>query len=689
MRVKDYLSVVVIVCVGAALALEFAISQQSGREKADTLHQAKLARFAAEFGYIDNNLTQFLLSADLVIGSGESYLVAGTLAQHPLLEEQLRNFRDHSPFTAIDDSLHTLQTSLGGIAGLVEAAGRVDGEEREIVLNRLVTALDPAYITATETAASIRQGIDASLVSETDRLASGVALRRITRVAALFGFFAIVLMVWRWATRKLVAPLAHLAEMANESTAKDRFVGIDCGPKEVMDMSDRLRRLTSHLAHQATHDPLTNLINRRELERLLEKWRSGKPEAKIANTIGVICYIDLDRFKLVNDSCGHSAGDDLLIQVSDVFRDCVDETGIVARLGGDEFCIVLKGHSLDEGIGIANDVRQRIEALRFEFRDQVFRISSSIGVSAIASDVTDSESIIDQADSACAVAKESGRNRIYVFDLSDSRVDQRRVDTSWVSELMAGLDQQRLVLYQQPIVKIFGKPDHLKRFEILVRMTSADGTLIPPSHFMPVAERYNMGVLIDRRVVTLTLDWLAGSPRVLETLGRCSINLCGDTLSQPKFGEFLLSEIARTGVPAERLCFEITETQAISDMQVAMRFISQLKASGCQFALDDFGTGHASFSYLRELPVDYVKIDGSFVRNILENRVDDATVRSFIDVAHACGKLCVAEFVESREIYERLVTLGVDYAQGYYFGQPEPVGIEDAAEVSNVIQIAG
>ncbi|MEO1036613.1 MAG: EAL domain-containing protein [Pseudomonadota bacterium] len=686
MRVKDYLTIVIAVCLVSAFAIEAFLSAQFDQARRHMIEQSQSERLASEFSYIENNLAQFLLSADLIIGSGETYLIPGSLEQGSVLVEQLETFRNHAQFPSQDAGLALLAETVFGVCGLIESAAQISAADRDAKLASLLARFDPFATQIDAETERVNAGIAQQVVASAGQFESAAQYRQMGRIVALLVFLAIVLTTWRWSSRQISRPIGRLADMANESTAKNNFVGVTSGPREVRNLSERFKSLTQRLVHQATHDPLTNLVNRRELERLLETWLTeNAAQADSDDILGVICYIDLDRFKLVNDTCGHSAGDDLLNQVAEIFRGTTRFGDIIARLGGDEFCIVLKSCGLNKGLDIAELLRRRIEELKFEFRDQVFRISASIGVAKVSSGSQSSESIIDQADSACAVAKESGRNRIYVFDLLDRKVDQKRLDTVWVNELTLALEEQRLVLFRQPIVPLSATNGQGRRFEILVRMRGTDGKIIPPSRFLPVAERYNLSTRIDKWVIKATLQWLAAAPGELGHTATCSINLSGESLARPQFLEFVRKEIRRSAVPGKKLCFEITETRAIEDIDAARRFIRSLRELGCQFALDDFGTGHSSFSYLRDLPVDYVKIDGTFVRNILENSVDEATVLSLVDVSRACGKKTVAEYVESQAILERLREMNVDFAQGYHCGVPAQIDAIFEMEFSNVV----
>ena len=501
MRVQDYLTIVIVVCVLGAFSLESFLIGQSDAERQQLIATSKSQRLASEFVYIRSNVAQYLLTGDLVIGSGETYLIPGGRDQAAALVEQLSAFEDQVDSAATAAELARLRDAVAASLALIDRAGEIDDLDRDSKLAALLDDFDPLYTTADELGEKIGNDLATAAADSAGQLEASHSSMITSRIAALAVFVIVVLGVWRWASRQISKPIKQLAAMANESTAKAQFAGVDEGPREIRILSDRFKTLTERLVHQATHDSLTNLVNRRELERLLHEWMDTADAEVASSEIGVICYIDLDRFKLVNDTCGHSAGDDLLNQVAEIFRGTTRFGDIIARLGGDEFCLVLKNCGLDKGLDIAELVRERIEDLRFDFKGQTFRISASIGVAKIASGAQSSESIIDQADSACAVAKESGRNRIYVFDLLDQKVDQKRLDTVWINELTLALEEQRLVLYRQPIVALFPEEPRGQHFEVLVRMRGNDGKIIPPSRFMPVAERYHLCTNIDEWVL--------------------------------------------------------------------------------------------------------------------------------------------------------------------------------------------
>lgn len=428
------------------------------------------------------------------------------------------------------------------------------------------------------------------------------------------------------------------------------------------------RALATQLEFQATHDSLTGLRNRVSFESALkERLQSRNADSHD----DVLLYFDLDQFKVVNDTCGHAAGDELLIQLTDTLSSLFRSTDVFARLGGDEFAVLLLSTSLEQGQAIAEDLRSRTQAHRFTHQERAFIVGASIGIVCISETDESPKRIMTAADEACYAAKDAGRNRVHVYQENDDELSQRRGEMSWVPKIHEALESSKLVLYGQTIEATTDASAASSHVEILVRMLSDDGELIPPGAFLPAAERYGIMPKVDRWVISNTLRWMEQQLNNGYDFPVCAINVSGTSMSDTKFRDFLLAELSESNVPASKICFEMTETAAVSQLASAIEFMSTVKEAGCQFALDDFGSGMSSFNYLKNLPVDYVKIDGAFVSPLMSDETCVVMVRAIGDVARVMGLKSIAEFVENDDIREKLGDLGIDYVQGFGVGMPQ------------------
>jgi diguanylate cyclase (GGDEF)-like protein/PAS domain S-box-containing protein len=431
------------------------------------------------------------------------------------------------------------------------------------------------------------------------------------------------------------------------------------------------RILSEQLEYQAKHDALTGLINRVEFEKRLRRVLNAESD----DGDHALCYLDLDQFKVINDTCGHLAGDELLRRVSDILNTVVRKRDTLARMGGDEFAVLLEHCPLEQAKRVANELLRCIETFRFVWEGKRFALSVSIGLVPMRAGSGTLADILSAADAACYVAKDAGRNRIHIYYSDDIELSRRRGEMEWVSKINHALEEDRFCLEMQAISWLDETPEQKrgKHYELLLRMLADDGQLIYPGAFLSAAERYSLSEKVDRWVVSSTLDWLASNKAELEALAVCSINLSGHSMGDDEFLDFLLIQFEQSIVPPEKICFEITETAAIANLGAAIQFIHALKEIGCLFALDDFGTGVSSFNYLKNLPVDFIKIDGSFIREIHKDPIDFAMVRSINEIGQVMGKQTIAEFVENDAILKVLRSIGIDYAQGYAIGRPEPI----------------
>jgi len=433
------------------------------------------------------------------------------------------------------------------------------------------------------------------------------------------------------------------------------------------------RQLKHQLSHQASHDSLTGLANRRKFEHCLEELLTN---ARKYNSSHALIYLDLDQFKVVNDTCGHVAGDELLSQISVVLKAEVRDSDILARLGGDEFGILLEKSTVRKAKNVAEKLRQAVRNFRFVWQDKTFELGVSIGLTNITAESEDSASLLSAADVACYTAKEMGRNRIHVYTDGDVDLAKRQGEMQWVSRIKQALDENRLCLYGQVIVPVVADPNDATHFEILVRMLDEQGELIPPGAFLPAAERYNLMPAIDRWVISHAFAAYSSLGCTQSSSGegcQLSINLSGTSLNDDDFLKFIHAQFKEHNVPPQNISFEITETAAVANLAKAVHFMNDLKATGCRFSLDDFGSGISSFAYLKNLPVDYLKIDGNFVKDMVNDPIDWAMVESITKIGHVMGLKIIAEYVETKEIMNELQKIGVDYGQGYDIGKPKPL----------------
>ena len=438
---------------------------------------------------------------------------------------------------------------------------------------------------------------------------------------------------------------------------------------QVLDITEEYR-LSKELSYQATHDVLTGLLNRREFESRIHKaWERSRDN----EGVHVLCYIDLDQFKVINDTCGHIAGDEMLRQIAALLQEHVRKHDSIARLGGDEFGILMEFCSMRHGLMVTRNLRKQIEQLQFVWEDNRFKVAASIGVVEINGQSSSVVELLKQADSACFAAKDDGRNRVNVYRSEDAAVVQRRGEMQWVHRIQEAIDEDRLILYSQPIVPTDTQERGL-HMEVLVRLLSKEGEEVPPGAFLPAAERYGLATNIDKWVVNHVFNWMQDNRDYVQNhIKVCAINLSGLTLSDDTFLDIVIDQLYARDISAEKLCFEITETALIANLSQATSFIRTLRRLGCKFALDDFGSGLSSFAYLKNLQVDYLKIDGMFVRDMIRDPIDYALVRSINEMGKVMGKKTIAEFVETEEIFAEIKKLGIDYAQGYGVGAIEPL----------------
>ena len=516
----------------------------------------------------------------------------------------------------------------------------------------------------------------------------------------LFGLLLSILIAWMIG-RNITKPIQEIARAVTKvgegvfahtitenssgelKTLQRGFNSMSLSLKQAYDhMQERIHDATAMLRHQAQHDDLTGLINRREFEMRLTHCLKSAKENNIQH---VLCYLDLDQFKLVNDTCGHNAGDELLKQVSALFSNKMRDRDTLARIGGDEFGLILENCSLADGNQIVNKILKLVRDYRFVHEDKIFNVGVSIGVVVVNAGFENTSDIIHAADAACYSAKNAGRNQSFLYSHGDVESVERQSAVSAVSDITDEIDDKLFVLYCQPIVPLSSTVPQQHHYEILIRKIGPEGEITLPTSFIPSAERYHLMPNIDRWVIKNTF----ASYRTLldQSHEKCdyifSINLSGTSLGDKSFLGYIREQFAIYVIPPQSICFEITETAAIVNLKNTINLFTELRKIGCKFALDDFGSGMSSFMYLKNFEVDYLKIDGSFVKDMHENKIDHAMVRSIQSMAEAMNIMTVAECVENEEILKELKLIGIHYGQGLHLG--EPVGLKKLIENFSVL----
>ncbi|UCC57056.1 MAG: EAL domain-containing protein [Gammaproteobacteria bacterium] len=447
----------------------------------------------------------------------------------------------------------------------------------------------------------------------------------------------------------------------------------------------RIAKKNAQLNYLASHDLLTGLINRREFEVRIDR---AITHARAQSATHAIFYMDLDQFKIVNDTCGHATGDELLQQIGKLLLSSVRKRDTLSRLGGDEFGMLLENCPLDKAIAIANNLLRAVEKFQFTRGEDTFTLGICIGVVTLDHSTTSRANVLSAASSACDIAKQSGGNRIQFAHLGNRRRQEQFGQMQWVAHLKDALEHDRFRLYYQPIVPCTGTGRNVQHIEILLRMIDEDGSMIAPGVFLPAAGKYKLLTRIDRWVIEHAMMWLASETENSRSPVMISVNLSGQSVGDPAMLRFIIDRMEATGVSPEQVCFEITETAAIGNIIAATSFMLTLRGRGFKFSLDDFGSSLSSFIYLKKLPVDYLKIDGTFVRDIMSDPIDHAIVRSISELGRLLGKETIAKFVETRDIADELKKLGVNYAQGYAYSQPRPLTDFAASSAPRLIVVS-
>ncbi|MBL1142014.1 MAG: EAL domain-containing protein [Proteobacteria bacterium] len=453
--------------------------------------------------------------------------------------------------------------------------------------------------------------------------------------------------------------------------------------EKLRSMRQHVDTLSGELNFTRNSDSITSLPNHSSFETFL---KDSFNDARNTNTEHSLCYIDIDQFNVINDVCGRDAGDELLLIIAETIRKEISHNHMLARIGGDEFGLLLLESNKNHALTTAQNIKKSIDNLQFIWDTKRYSISISCGI-ASNRDTNSAEELFKLASSACSYAKSKGRNCIYSYSCDDVGLLQHNEELSWVNRINEALDENRFQLFFQPIVPTNKNNTHY-HYEILIRMIDESGGLVMPGDFLPTVEKYNFARRLDRWVISNVFCWLSGNPEHVKNLELCSINLSGNTITDPDITSFILQHFVDYDIPPEKISFEITETAAISNFEVAMEFILSLKKLGCCFALDDFGSGLSSFAYLKKLPVDYLKIDGQFVKDMVDDPIDHEIVKSINSIGHTMNMNIIAEYVENEKIFSSLKLLGVDFAQGYGLGKPTPLEQFEEIDIPKVADIA-
>ena len=679
MRVRSYVIIVGLVCAVGGLLLSAFIFERQLALESKALDSKRALQFRNDALRFSDQIRHLFVVTDLLFGSQETYLLQASKEQasaalalcgsiHRQLKQSSRTDRD------VPARIHQ---NLEQLLSTIEELEKDARDAAFSVSARQLDAFDETTYSLVEQLQELHKVADELI--ETRRLAEQNArseLDVLVWVLSILYLCLVVLMLF-WAAKSVSRPLAQLSRSAERALSDmSAFEPVAGGPHEVQELTrhigafvrslkDRIaesEEMSSELQYQATHDALTGLANRRNLEHILRRAEHLRY---------ALCMIDLDQFKLVNDTSGHAAGDALLVQVGHILVKHVRPDDTVVRMGGDEFALLLRDCAEETAARIAERIRESVEALVFRWEATSHRIGCSIGIVCTNGEMQDVGDVMKRADAACYAAKDAGRNRVVVYDATAADADNVRGDLYWVQLINHALDNGEFLLFEQTIRPLKARHVAGVAGEVLLRLRDRDAReLVPPGVFMPVAERYGLNTKIDRWVVSNVLDAAVAYRQLFDEEHTYWINLSGASLCDEAFVEFVRTSIQAAKLPEGSVNFEITETAVISNLHQAAEFIEVLRDLGCRFALDDFGSGLSSFGYLKSLPVDLIKIDGMFVRGILNDPIDRQFVQAIIQIAHTMNIRTVAEYVENDEILAVVSDLGADYAQGFGIGRP-------------------
>lgn len=571
--------------------------------------------------------------------------IARDVSHRKNLEANLGRGKQQAQITLESIGEGVITTDVQGVIDYLNvAAEKLTGVSREVAVGKRLKEL-------------------MTLVDETDRKDLGDPVARALAERRQVGLGRRALMVSTEGNRELSVELTAAPILG----AGDSLAGAVILMRDVTE----IRGLTRRISYQAAHDSLTGLINRTEFERqLAEALETGHGDS----VNSVLCYMDLDRFKAVNDTCGHLAGDNMLREIAKLIREQVRDSDTVARIGGDEFGMLLVRCPLDKARQIADDVCNAVRDYRFVWQDRIFTVGISIGLVEVSPETGNLKDLLSAADSACYVAKQQGRGRVHVYSARDEISARQRGDIHWLRQLQVALREGRFELHAQPIISTAGRVTRGPALEVLLRLIDDDGKLVAPRQFIPAAERYQLMASIDRWVVQATLSAISHGAIRLPDERSCSINLSAQALAEDGFLDFVVDCLDHSQVPPYRLCFEISESAVMERVDQARRFAAVVHGMGCQFGLDDFGSGLGSFTTLRELSIDFLKIDGTYTRDLRPDSLNHQVVSAITGLSRILGFRVIAEQVETQADFEMLRTIGVDFIQGNFVDRPHRLG---------------
>lgn len=665
MRIRNYLALLVFACLLGAYTLEQVLSYHFEHVQKLAEKYNKSLLWAKDLERIENSAAQFLVSADLVVASGNTYLIYGAKNMGYYLNNELTTISTEKHFKKFSTEINRSLKNVDIINGYLDIISNIPLDQLETRLSTLLDEYDPISLTLSQDIQFLLQETNTLITQEALYLEEEKRIMNNVRLIARGIFFLLIILLWWWANSKICKPLNGLIYSSHRALAGDDFKATNNAPTEIIELSNDFKHLTQTLFHQASHDPLTELQNRRAFERNLNEIINDKAHNYF------LCFIDLDYFKTINDTCGHAAGDEILVRVARILKSNVRAYDTVARLGGDEFAILIKNCGVEKTMQIANVIKENINDLSYHWEGETFKLSASIGIAPKITESTTTD-LLHSADVACSLAKNSGRNTIHLFDMSHQNSSDKRQDMVPVQQIHNAIDNNLFILFKQDILPLQQQATG-KYFEIFLRMKNAQGELVNPASFFPIAERYQLSSQIDRWVVNAVCEHFVQHHQQLVNIDTIAINLSGHSLIDTDLELFISEKLTNNPSLAEKICFEIPQTTAMENVQKTCLFIESIKTLGCKFASDSFGKGHSSHTSLTELPTNTIKIDGSLIKNMMENPLDYSAIKAICAVAKTTNQQVIAKHIEDKKVVDALTKLGVDYGQGFYFAKPEPL----------------